>query len=93
MNTTTQLLQGLLARGWTQSAITRRTGIPQPRLSKWARGKPPSGAEDALKLKALQDSGELPVDSATAGGGVVHAGTVAAADADRAASQTAEEKV
>lgn len=53
MVTTSTLLKELLERGWTQSMIARRTGIPQPRLSKWARGQTPSGAEDALRLQAL----------------------------------------
>ncbi len=55
MTATVDLLRALLARGISQSEIRRRTGIPQPRLSKWAAGKAPSGADDALKLKSLSD--------------------------------------
>ncbi len=55
MNSTVDLLRALLARGISQSEIRRRTGIPQPRLSKWAAGKAPTGADDALKLRALAE--------------------------------------
>lgn len=37
----------------TQSEISRRTGIPQPRLSRWEAGAPSAGANDALKLAEL----------------------------------------
>ena len=60
MSTTQQLIQTLVARGWKQSSIARKTGIPQPRLSKWVAGRVPAGAEDALKLKALVDQNDLP---------------------------------
>jgi len=100
MSTTIHLLQGLLARGWTQSDITRRTGIPQPRLSKWARGKAPSGAEDALKLKALADAGELPAKPAAVPelqnvgrGAAAHGRNVAPAVAGCASNLTVGEKV
>lgn len=93
------MLRGLLERGWTQSEITRRTGIPQPRLSKWARGMVPSGADDALKLKQLHD------ESTTASGAEVgaktgsreladglHAATVAQPPAQASADQNLGEK-
>jgi transcriptional regulator with XRE-family HTH domain len=53
MTTTTDLLRDLRGRGLSQSEIARRTGIPQPRLSKWEKGDTPTGADDALKLQAL----------------------------------------
>lgn len=53
MATTTDLLRDLRGRGLSQSEIARRTGIPQPRLSKWEKGDTPTGADDALKLQAL----------------------------------------
>lgn len=53
MSLTTTILQQLLALGLTQTAIAKRTGIPQPRLSRWAAGEPPVGADDALKLQQL----------------------------------------
>lgn len=37
----------------SQSEIARRTGIPQPRVSKWESGQVAAGAEDALKLISL----------------------------------------
>lgn len=53
MSTTTELIRQLKAKGLTQTDIAKRTGIPQPRLSKWANGRVPAGADDALKLLAL----------------------------------------
>ncbi|MGB4059595.1 MAG: helix-turn-helix transcriptional regulator [Burkholderiaceae bacterium] len=37
----------------TQAEISRRTGIPQPRLCRWEAGQIPVSADDALKLQAL----------------------------------------
>lgn len=37
----------------SQSEISRRTGIPQPRVSRWEAGDVSAGADDALKLVAL----------------------------------------
>lgn len=53
MQDTTSLIKTLRARGLSQSAIARKTGIPQPRISRWESGEVPSGADDALKLLAL----------------------------------------
>jgi len=53
MSETTDLLQRLKAHRLSQLEIARRTGIPQPRLSRWANGTTPTGADDALKLAAL----------------------------------------
>lgn len=53
VDTTSAILQRLRARGLTQLEIARRSGIPQPRLSKWENGAVPVGADDALKLAAL----------------------------------------
>lgn len=53
-STTSTLLRELLAiPHMSQSEIARRTGIPQPRLSKWLCGVAPRSADDALKLHAL----------------------------------------
>ena len=58
-----QHLLGLLEKaGLSQTALAQQTGIPQPRLSRWARGKVPVGARDALKLKALCDRLAPPVE-------------------------------
>ncbi|QBH18640.1 XRE family transcriptional regulator [Alcaligenes faecalis] len=55
MRTTHGILKELRAAGWSQSAIARKTGIPQPRLSRWQSGQVPDGADDALRLAALLD--------------------------------------
>lgn len=56
MSKTTELIRRLReAHKLTQAEIVLRTGIPQPRLSRWARGETPAGAEDALKIAALVD--------------------------------------
>ena len=53
MGATTELIRALRATGLTQSEIARRTGIPQPRLSRWENDEAPDSADDALKLHAL----------------------------------------
>lgn len=39
--------------GLTQMDISRRTGIPQSRVSRWEAGAVPAGADDALALQRL----------------------------------------
>lgn len=56
MDTATDLIKRIRASGMTQSEISRRTGIPQPRLSRWEAGAPSAGANDALKLAELARS-------------------------------------
>jgi len=53
MSTTQKLIETLCALGLSQTEITRRTGIPQPRLSRWKSGEVPEAADDSLKLQAL----------------------------------------
>jgi len=53
VDTTSTILQRLRARGLTQVEIAKLSGIPQPRLSRWENGSVPAGADDALKLAAL----------------------------------------
>jgi len=53
MSETTDLIKRLTEAGLSQSEISRRTGIPQPRLSRWENGEAPVGADDALKLYHL----------------------------------------
>jgi transcriptional regulator with XRE-family HTH domain len=53
MSETTELIKRLRERGFSQTEISRRTGIPQPRLSRWEKGEVPDSADDALKLHAL----------------------------------------
>lgn len=55
-DTISTLLARLKAAGLSQMEIARRTGIPQPRLSRWFAGETPAGADDSLKLKALADA-------------------------------------
>ena len=56
MSATTDLLQALRGLKLSQTEISKRTGIPQPRLSRWASGEVPDAADDALKLLALHES-------------------------------------
>ena len=53
MSATTDLILDLRRLGLSQSEISRRTAIPQPRLSRWENGDTPDSADDALKLHAL----------------------------------------
>lgn len=53
MSPTTELIIGLRGLGLSQSEIARRTGIPQPRISRWENGEAPDSADDALKLHRL----------------------------------------
>jgi DNA-binding transcriptional regulator YiaG len=53
MHTTLDLIKQLRSAGFSQMEISRRTGIPQSRLSRWEQGQTPVGADDALKLLLL----------------------------------------
>ena len=55
-HTTVELINRLRTAGFSQSEIARRTGIPQPRISRWSAGHAPDSADDALKLLKLADS-------------------------------------
>lgn len=50
-----EVIRRLRAAGLSQSEIARRTRIPQPRVSRWAAGEVPVGADDALALVRLAD--------------------------------------
>ena len=52
---TQALIRRLRKRGLSQSEIHRRTGISQPRLSRWENGEVAAGADDVLKLIALEE--------------------------------------
>lgn len=53
MSKTTDLILILRKRGLSQTDISKRTGIPQPRISRWQSGEVPAGADDALRLAEL----------------------------------------
>lgn len=71
MRTTHDILKELRAAGWSQSAIARKTGIPQPRLSRWQSGQVPDGADDALRLAALLDEVSQPAQCVVEPSGMV----------------------
>lgn len=52
MSTITEII-ARLQMSMSQSEISRETGIPQPKLSRWGSGAAAAGADDALKLLAL----------------------------------------
>lgn len=53
MSQTTALIKRLRELKLSQSEIARRTGIPQPRISRWENGETPKAADAVLKLAAL----------------------------------------
>ena len=54
MSKVSELIRGMRQKdGLSQSEISRRTGIPQPRISRWESGDVAAGADDALKLMEL----------------------------------------
>ena len=74
MSATTALIVALRSTAkLSQSEISRRTGIPQPRISRWEAGEAPDSADDALNLKALH--------SALVGAHAEHADSGVATDA------------
>lgn len=54
MSKTADLIKRLRGTGLTQSEIARRTGIPQPRISRWENADEPTAADDVLLLVALE---------------------------------------
>lgn len=61
MSKTIDIIRRLRALPLTQAEISRRTGIPQPRICRWEAGNIPVGADDALRLaELLADSEEKP---------------------------------
>lgn len=67
MSKTIDIIRRLRALPLTQAEISRRTGIPQPRICRWEAGNIPVGADDALRLADLlvQSESNLPVGLAT----------------------------
>lgn len=53
MKSTHDILKELKAAGLSQLAISRKTGIKQPSLSRWGAGDVPVAADGALKLAGL----------------------------------------
>lgn len=79
METTQQLLKALRAKGLTQVEIAKRSGIPQPRLSRWEAGEAPGAADDALRLRRLhqemvEGAADAPQPEAQPAGESQHAG-------------------
>lgn len=54
MSATTCILKRLQEAGFSQTEISRRAGIPQPTLSKWAAGKAAKAADAALRLRDME---------------------------------------
>lgn len=54
MSETSELIKRLRSLRLSQSEIARRTGIPQPRISRWENAAEPMAADDVLKLVALE---------------------------------------
>ena len=54
MSKTADLIIRLRKGGLSQSEISRRTGIPQPRLSRWENAAEPSSTDDVLMLAELE---------------------------------------
>lgn len=53
MSKTSDLIRELRLIPMSQSEISRRTGIPQPRISRWESSGAPQSADDALKVADL----------------------------------------
>lgn len=58
MDSISDLIQRLRVHGLSQTEIARRTGISQPKISRWAGGAVPRSAVEALKLASLVRSFE-----------------------------------
>ena len=54
MSQTAELIKRIRALGLSQSEIARRTGIPQPRVSRWENSSDPLVLDDVLKLAELE---------------------------------------
>lgn len=53
MRQANDLLEAIRAFGLSQTEISKRTQIAQPKLSRWFAGAVPSSADDALRLSKL----------------------------------------
>ena len=65
MNPIADAIRRLRMAGLTQTEIARRTGIPQPRISRWGAGETPASVSDAIRLIELADSFDPTLESGT----------------------------
>lgn len=67
MSITWQNLKRLREAGLSQSEISRRANIPQPRISRWESGDVAKAADDAIRLDRLvgEVCGDAPPPNAT----------------------------
>jgi len=49
------MIKSILATGVTQTELERLTGIPQPRISRWASGDVPDNVNDGLVLAKMYE--------------------------------------
>lgn len=63
MNQIALLIRSIRDTGMSQSDISRKLGISQPKISRWEGGSASAGAKDVLNLMYLAQ--ELGIDVAT----------------------------
>jgi len=65
MSKVTEIIQRL-QQTLSQAEISKKTGISQSKISRWSSGPPTAGADDALKLHALDQELSVSVASQSA---------------------------
>lgn len=53
MKRITEMLRDITETGLSQSGVGAITGVPQPTISKWLKGKAPASADHALSIQRL----------------------------------------
>lgn len=51
----TSMLKTILDSGVTQTSISADTGIPQPRISRWASGDVPDSVNDVMVIQQIYE--------------------------------------